>query len=793
MTLFEKSMQVLELPAVLEMLASHAASEGAKEAALKLRPSTEYYEVKSRLEETRAACAMHAVKGSPGFSGLKDVSGSLARADRGGSLGCRELLDIAAILRTARSAIAYAAGDKQGKTVLDGRFDSLYANKYFEEKVFGAILGDDELADTASAELSDIRRHMRLAGEKIRQSLQKIISSPTYAKVLQEPIITMRNDRYVVPVKAEHRSAVSGLVHDISASGATLFIEPMTAVQANNEIRELLAKEKREIERILAAFSAEASEMGDDIRMDYQILTGLDLIFAKAKLAFELRCAEPEISSDRRIVLRHARHPLLPKGTAVPIDLRLGGDFDTLVITGPNTGGKTVSIKTLGLLCIMAQCGLHIPADDGCCLPVLKNVLADIGDEQSIEQSLSTFSSHMTNIVRILDECGEDTLVIFDELGAGTDPVEGAALAMSIIEYTRRLGALVAATTHYAELKAYAASTEGVENGACEFDVETLRPTYRLLIGIPGKSNAFAISARLGLPEMIIEDARGRVGVSETALEDVLESVERARLQMERDRLEAAKRLAQIREDEKRYAELRAEAEKAREKAAVLAKREADAIVEDARRTAEAVFFDLDRMRKEAASGQDRQRANEARAEIRRSLNEANDRAQSAVGMKPKEPDAPTRPAVAGDTVQILSLGTPADVISVSPDGTLTLQAGIMKITAKQAEVRVLENRKAQRQAARSAPAAVRAPVEAVKPELDLRGMMTDEAIPVMEKYIDSASVAKLETVTIIHGKGTGQLRAAVQQALRGNREVKSFRLGRYGEGETGVTIVTLR
>ena len=477
----------------------------------------------------------------------------------------------------------------------------------------------------------------------------------------------------------------------------------------------------------------------------------------------------------------------------MPIDLRLGGDFDTLVITGPNTGGKTVSIKTLGLLCIMAQCGLHIPADDGCCLPVLKNVLADIGDEQSIEQSLSTFSSHMTNIVRILEECGEDTLVIFDELGAGTDPVEGAALAMSIIEYTRKLGALVAATTHYAELKAYAASTEGVENGACEFDVETLRPTYRLLIGIPGKSNAFAISSRLGLPEMIIEDAKGRVGVSETALEDVLESVERARLQMERDRLEASRRLARIREDEKRYAELRAEAERAREKAAVLAKREADAIVEDARRTAEAVFFDLDRMRKEAASGQDRQRSNEARAEIRRSLNEANDRAQSAVGMKPKEPEAPTRPAVVGDTVQILSLGTPADVISVSADGTLTLQAGIMKITAKQEEVRVLENRKAQRQAARSAPTAVRAPVEAVKPELDLRGMMTDEAIPVMEKYIDSASVAKLETVTIIHGKGTGQLRAAVQQALRGNREVKSFRLGRYGEGETGVTIVTLR
>ena len=514
----------------------------------------------------------------------------------------RQLLQVLYNLKVASNVVTFLKSDLPPLPIINGMAEVIVTFPRLAERIDRCILSEDEMADSASPELRTIRRDIVRQNDAIKNRLNNILNSGTSRTYLQDAIVTMRDGRYVVPVKAEHRSAVSGLVHDISASGATLFIEPMTAVQANNEIRELLAKEKREIERILAAFSAEASEMGDDIRMDYQILTGLDLIFAKAKLAFALKCAEPEISSDRRIVLRHARHPLLPKGSAVPIDLRLGGDFDTLVITGPNTGGKTVSIKTLGLLCIMAQCGLHIPADDGCCLPVLKNVLADIGDEQSIEQSLSTFSSHMTNIVRILEECGEDTLVIFDELGAGTDPVEGAALAMSIIEYTRKLGALVAATTHYAELKAYAASTEGVENGACEFDVETLRPTYRLLIGIPGKSNAFAISSRLGLPEMIIEDAKGRVGVSETALEDVLESVERARLQMERDRLEASRRLARIREDEKRYAELRAEAERAREKAAVLAKREADAIVEDARRTAEAVFFDLDRMRKEAAS-----------------------------------------------------------------------------------------------------------------------------------------------------------------------------------------------
>ena len=788
MTLFEKSIQVLELPAILEMLSLRAGSEGAKAAALEIRPSADEWEVRRLLSETGAACAMLSGKGSPGFDGIRDVSGALARADIGGSLNCRELLDIAGILRAARAASAYAAGEGAEKNALSDRFASLYSNKYFEEKVFGSILGEEEIADTASPELGDIRRHMRLAGERIRQSLQKIITSPSYSKALQEPIITMRNDRYVVPVKADHRSSVPGLVHDISSSGATLFIEPMSAVQANNEIRELLAKEKREIERILAALSAEASDMGDAIRLDYRLLTELDLIFAKAKLSDALDCTEPELSGDGQIRLRRARHPLLPGKTAVPIDVRLGGEFDTLVITGPNTGGKTVCLKTIGLLALMTQCGLRIPAGDGSCLPVLQNVLADIGDEQSIEQSLSTFSSHMTNIVRILEECGEKSLVLFDELGAGTDPVEGAALATSIIEYARKLGALVAATTHYTELKSYAVSTPGVENGSCEFDVETLKPTYRLLIGIPGKSNAFAISRRLGLPDCVIEDAKGRVGVNESALEDVIASVERARIQMERDRTEAAQHLLRAKQEEKQSAQLREEAEQLREKAALRARREADAILDDARRTAEAVFFDLDRMRKAGAS-QDLQRSNEARSEIRRSLNEAEARAADAAGRKQEEAPAPTRPAVCGDVVEILALGTAADVISVSPDGTLTLQAGIMKVTAKQSEVRVCEGRREKRAVVKkNAPVA---PVrEAVKSESDLRGMTADEAIPVMEKYLDTAYTAKLETVTVIHGKGTGALRAAVHQALRGNREVKSFRLGRYGEGETGVTIV---
>ncbi len=791
MTLFEKSLMVLELPTILEMLAQRAGSEGAKNAALEIRPVADEWEVRRLLSETSAACAMLSAKGSPAFDGIRDVSGALARADIGGSLNCRELLDIASILRAARATAAYAAGEGAEENALSDRFSSLYANKYFEEKVFGSILGDEEIADTASPELGDIRRHMRLAAERIRQSLQKIITSPSYSKALQEPIITMRNERYVVPVKADHRSSVPGLVHDISSSGATLFIEPMSAVQANNEIRELLAKEKREIERILSALSAEASDIGNGIRLDYRVLTELDLIFAKAKLSDALDCTEPELSANGGICLRKARHPLLPKKTAVPIDVRLGEDFDTLVITGPNTGGKTVCLKTIGLLALMTQCGLRIPAGDGSSLPVLKSVLADIGDEQSIEQSLSTFSSHMTNIVRILDECGDGSLVLFDELGAGTDPVEGAALATSIIEYARKLGALVAATTHYTELKSYAVSTPGVENGSCEFDVDTLKPTYRLLIGIPGKSNAFAISKRLGLPDCIIEDAKGRVGVNESALEDVIASVERARLAMERDRTEAAQYLLKAKQDEKHSAQLLEEAEHLRENAAQHARREADAILDDARRTAEAVFFDLDKMRK-AGSSSDLQRTNEARSEIRRSINEAEERAAEAAGRKQKEISTPSRPAVAGDVVEILALGTRADVISVSPDGTLTLQAGIMKVTAKQNEVRVCEGGRDKRTAVKwSTPVA---PVrEAVKPEIDLRGMTADEAIPVMEKYLDSAYTAKLETVTVIHGKGTGALRSAVHQALRNNREVKSFRLGRYGEGETGVTIVEIR
>ncbi|MGI5985665.1 MAG: endonuclease MutS2, partial [Oscillospiraceae bacterium] len=617
------------------------------------------------------------------------------------------------------------------------------------------------------------------------------ISSPAYAKALQEPIITTRSERYVVPVKADHKGSIPGLVHDVSASGATLFVEPLAAVKANNELRELHAKEKQEIERILMELSAECGDHADDIIRDFNVLVELDCIFARAKLSYKLDCQEPVIS-DERVILKKARHPLLPKDTAVPIGIELGGEFDTLVITGPNTGGKTVSLKTLGLLCIMAACGLHIPAADGSCVPVFHGVLADIGDEQSIEQSLSTFSSHMTNIVKILECCDHKSLLLFDELGAGTDPVEGAALATAIIENARHKGAMIAATTHYAELKVYATTTDGVQNASCEFDVESLRPTYRLLIGIPGKSNAFAISERLGLPQCVIDDAKGRVASENASFEETIERLEKQRQLLEKDREEMEKKLREAEENAKKAEMLRRELSVRLEMADEKARREAQRILEDARKTAERTFDELDEMRKRSSKELDHIRENEARAALRRSLNEADEKLtkqKQEVGKSKKS----SRPVRIGDTVEIISMGVKAQVLAISEDRQLSLQAGIIKTTAREDEVYLIEERDKKEKPPVSLKSNVALRTESASSELDLRGMMTDEAIPVLERYIDSALMSKLEKVTVIHGKGTGALRAAVQQSLKTNKAVKSFRLGRFGEGENGVTIVELR
>ena len=778
MDFYEKSLNILELPVVLDMLAAEAVTDGGKEACRSLRPSSDRLEVKNRLAETSAAKEMMVVRGSPSLSGIKDIRPSLSRADLGGSLNTIELLNIARVLQCARLVKGYTSDDKLGKSCIDHLFAALHANRFLEEKITGSIVGEDEIADSASSELANIRRKIRAASARVRDCLQKIISSPSYAKVLQEPIITMRSDRFVVPVKAECKGAIPGLVHDISASGATLFIEPMAAVKANNELRELAAKEKTEIERILAELSADCAAHAEDIASDYSYLITLDGIFARAKLSYKLNGIEPELR-EKGVVLRRARHPLLPKDKAVPISLELGEDFDTLIITGPNTGGKTVTLKTIGLLNVMAQCGLHIPADDGSGVPVYRHVLADIGDEQSIEQNLSTFSAHMTNIVHILNECDADSLLLFDELGAGTDPTEGAALAIAVIEHARKMGANVAATTHYAELKVYATNENGIQNASCEFDVETLSPTYRLLVGVPGKSNAFAISERLGLSKEIIDDAKARIGVQNASFEATIEKLEQTRALLERDRAETAKKLREAEESAKKAAFLRAELSVRLEKADEKAKRDAERIIAEARQTAENTFAELDEMRRKMNDDEQTQEINHARSELRRKLNESQGKLKAKAPEQPKEEKKSARDVRAGDTVEIKSMGVKAEVIDVNPDGTLNLRAGIMNVKLKPDDVYLIEGHAAKQKKQSVTLAGSTAPRAAVSPEIDLRGMESIEAVNAAEQYIDSAVMGKLKTVTIIHGKGTGALRAAVQQMLKRNKAVKSYRLGR--------------
>ena len=727
---------------------------------------------------------------------MKPVAEALDRADRGGALNTRELLTIADLLTAARRAKEYFNDEAAEKTAIDHLFLSLHGNRFLEEKIKRAIPDEDTIADAASTELADIRRHMRAAQAKSRQILQRIISSPSYGKILQETIITQRDGRFVVPVKAEHKGDLPGLVHDISSTGATLFVEPMGVVQANNEYIELQAKEQKEIDRILAEFSAEAAAHREDIQWDYDTLVHLDLIFARGQLSYKMNAVRPEVRRDGAIHLRKARHPLLDPKTAVPIDIELGDTFDTLVITGPNTGGKTVTLKTLGLLTLMTQCGLHIPAADRSAVSVYERVLADIGDEQSIEQSLSTFSAHMVNIVEILKEADRHSLVLFDELGAGTDPVEGAALAIAVIQHVRRLGAKVAATTHYAELKTFAMTTAGVENASCEFDVETLAPTYRLLIGIPGKSNAFAISRRLGLPEDVIAAAQGQMSGESVRFEDILTQLEEKRQALEKREQEADRLLRQREEDARRAREFREQMERATDNARSRGEAEAKRILRDARTAADQVFQELSEMRKAQAKAERMLNENEARAALRRTLNEAEE-AVSRRDARQEPIPKPSRPIRAGDLVEIPGVKTPAEVVSVGKDGTLQLKAGILKMKAKVDEVRLIEDD--ERAARKKTPSvtirqnADRALRASAARELDIRGMETLEAESVVENFISAAVMGKLETVTIIHGKGTGALRKAVHDILRRNKAVKSFRLGVYGEGESGVTVVTLK
>ena len=786
-TLYTKSMQKLELDTILKLLSDCASSREGKDACLRLQPCSDLIDVQNLLEQTTEASKLSTLKGYPNFSDNKDVTAALDRANMGGVLQPKELLRIGGVLRCSRNAKDYLTED-ECESILFPLFSALSANKFLEESIFRAIISEEEIADTASPELGDIRRHMRIQSAKIKDSLQKIISSSAFSKYLREPIITIRQGRYVVPVKSECKNDIPGLVHDVSATGSTYFIEPASAVNANNALKELEIKEKKEIERILAELSANAAMYREEICENIQLLTHLDVIFAKARLAFKMNAGAPQMNDHGKIELRNARHPLIDAKSVVPISVRLGSDFDTMIITGPNTGGKTVTLKTIGLLTLMAECGLHIPAGDGSCLSVFHNILADIGDEQSIAQSLSTFSSHMRTIVEIVSQCDHRTLVLFDELGAGTDPAEGAALAISLIEFCRKSGCRVAATTHYAELKLYAMRTAGVINASCEFDVQTLQPTYKLLIGIPGKSNAFAISRRLGLSEAILKEAEALVDQKDKDFEDVLSQLNEQRKQMEVARQEAEKLRKETLEMKSQSEAYSLQLETEREKALESARAEARAIIEDARRTANAATDEIKALKKQLAEGANTEGINQRQAEMRRSLNEAEQKLRA--NQKQIQRPEPTREIMIGDTVELLKLGTKANVIALNKDGTYQLQAGILKLNAKREEIYLLENENPYEQkGGRPAHSGRQMKVAAMASEIDLRGMDTVEAICVLDRYLDEAMRSNVPSVRIIHGKGTGALRSAVQQSLKKNKFIKKFRLGLYGEGEDGVTI----
>ena len=786
----QRHYKALELDKILKLLADETACEDAAQQALELKPSTDPEEVRRLLKETDDAFILLARFGSPSFGGLKNVTNSLRRAESGGTLSMAELLRIAGVLRTLRGIVEWRAKGEGVVTSLDDRFGSLMPNRYLEDRIGNAILSEEEMADDASPELASIRRKIRSASTRAREVLDRMIHSQTYQKYLQDPIVTIRGGRFVVPVRSEYRNEVPGLVHDTSASGSTLFVEPMSAVEANNQVKVLLSEEEKEIERILAELSAEVGNFADGTVRGYETAVKLNVIFSKASLAYKMKANMPAVNETGRIRLRRARHPLIDRDKVVPTDIELGTRFDTLVITGPNTGGKTVSLKTVGLFTLMAMCGLMIPADENSEVAVFRRVLADIGDEQSIEQSLSTFSAHMTNIIGIIGRADGNSLVLLDELGAGTDPVEGAALAMAILEELRRRGAKVAATTHYAELKAYALQTEGVENACCEFDVATLRPTYRLLIGVPGRSNAFAISLRLGMDGKVVERAKELVSSENTRFEDVVQSLEASRQSLEKEREAAARERAEVQKAVEEAHALRdgiradadGEMERARQKAAELVSR--------TRGQVDALLLEMDEIRRQ----KDRSAASEEIAKMRAGFRKLESTADPVNRRQDGKYVLP-RPLKAGDSVLIYDIDKKGTVLR-APDGNsgeVLVQAGIVQTRVPLSNLRLVEE-KPERKVYRTVTAGMRGkPSAGASSELDLRGQMTDEAVMNVDRFIDSAQLAGVGQLTIIHGKGTGALRTAVQQHLKHHPGVKSFRLGTFGEGESGVTIVELK
>ncbi len=795
----QKTLQTLEFDKIITQLKDCAVTEGGKKKAQILIASDSIRDISLWQRQTSDGKALIGTKGYPPISGVFDINDSIERAQKGAALTPKELMQIAKVLTAAEQLCDYHAVQNLTTNSLNPLFERLLTNESLRFKINRAIISEELIADEASSELADIRRHKRSINNKIKDELQRYTTNTGFAKYLQENIVTIRYGRYVIPVKAEYKNEVKGLVHDSSSSGATLFIEPIGIVEANNELRILSSKEKQEIERILSELSAACAEYAEQLLVDYYLISELDFIFAKAELSYRMNASEARFEEGDSVCLLSARHPLLDAHTVVPIDIRIGGEFHTLVITGPNTGGKTVSMKTLGLLCVMAQCGLHIPASSQSFLCVLEGIYTDIGDEQSIEQSLSTFSSHMKNIVHILNTIEKKELVLIDELGAGTDPVEGAALAIAILEDIRRRGALCVATTHYAELKAFALDTPDVMNASCEFDIKTLLPTYRLILGVPGKSNAFAISERLGLPEDIIAHANSLISADNKKFEKVLEKLEQDRIEMEQNKLATEKIRLELEQKKAAIsAKLDKEAESSRKEAERL-RAEAKRILDSARASSEFVFDELDRIRKQKDKVSFAEELSKSKAAVRSNIRQTDDLIDPIEKVNLGD-YKPSHPFKIGDEIYIPSLDKKGKLEKINEKkGSCEVRCGILVANVKKSEIMLLcdvpsKKEPAKKDKKNSKLSSTSACVNRnIKPEIDLRGLNGEEAWFMTDKFIDSAHLAGLKTVTLIHGKGTGALRAALWNNLKKDSRIQAFRAGLYGEGDLGVTVVELK
>ena len=797
----QRYFHTLELDKVLAKLADQANCDDSKRMALSLTPSDDFSTVQLLMKKTSDAYMLSARYTSPSLHKLKNCEMALRKAEKGSNLSLRELMDVSSVLHNIRSVKDWRKRCEGESTSLDPLFEVLTPNRELENTIDNAVLSEEELADSASAELASLRRKINQAKLRVRERLDQLIKSPTQSKYLQEALVTQRDGRFVVPVKSEYRSEIKGLVHDTSSSGATLFIEPMAVVEANNEIRVLQAKEKQEVDRIIMELSVKVGEFAESIIYSYRSLVEIDLYFAKASLAYKMKATVPNILQTGEINLKRARHPLIDPEKVVPIDVNLGKDFNTLVITGPNTGGKTVTLKTMGLLTLMAMCGLMLPVAENSSISVYKKVLVDIGDEQSIEQSLSTFSAHMTNIVSIIEEADSDSLVLIDELGSGTDPVEGAALAISIMERLAMYGAKVGATTHYAEIKEYALQTPGVCNASCEFDVETLKPTYRLLIGIPGKSNAFAISQRLGLPEEIIEAAKRNISAEKTRFEDVLSQLDQTRQELEKEKEEVDRLRAEQLESKRNLEQFKQKTYKQMDRELQNAQEKANRIVSSVKAESEKLLQELDDIRRQKESEEFSRLVQGAKSSYRSNINRLEDTANPVIG-RVKEEYTPPRPFKKGDLVLITQLNEEGVLLS-DPDnaGNVQVQAGIIKTKVPVSDLRLVDKkrrRQLNRMEKKSNGGGVTRTLtdksqRSASSEIDLRGQTIEEGIMMVDQYIDSCLLMGIKTITIIHGKGTGALRNAIQQHLKNHKAVRSFRLGVYGEGENGVTIAELK